>query len=69
MQLKYSPGQLELLAMLFTLLKIAFVGGAVGLVAGLVEAVETARLASSVELHTTSIRNEAAYFGCVSRVS
>jgi hypothetical protein len=54
--------------MLFTMLKIAFVGGAVGTVASLSDAVDTARQASSVELHTTTIRNEAAYFGCVTRV-
>ena len=67
-KVEYTPEQLDLLAMLFTVIKVAFVGGALGLAARLTALVDTARLASAIELHTTSIRNEAAYFGCVSRV-
>ena len=68
LQVEYSGEQLDLLAILFTVMKVAFVGGAVDLVAQMVHLVESARLESAVELHNTSIRNEAAYFGCVSRV-
>ncbi|KAG2427993.1 hypothetical protein HXX76_011979 [Chlamydomonas incerta] len=61
----YSPDQLDALALLFTAAKLLYVGGALGAAAALVAAVEPLRRASSVELHTTLIRNEAAYFGCV----
>ena len=32
------------------------------------DSINNARLASEVELHSTTIRNEAAYFGCILRV-
>ncbi len=68
LQLSYSSQQLDLLALLFTTVKVAFVGGALACAARLCELIEAARRASDVELHTTLIRNEAAYFGCVQQV-
>ncbi|PNW82776.1 hypothetical protein CHLRE_06g293650v5 [Chlamydomonas reinhardtii] len=64
----YSPDQLDALALLFTAAKLLFVGGALGAAAALAAEVEPLRRASSVELHTTLIRNEAAYFGCVQQL-
>ncbi|KAG2443101.1 hypothetical protein HYH02_009515 [Chlamydomonas schloesseri] len=64
----YSPDQLDALALLFTAAKLLYVGGALGAAAALVAAVEPLRRASAVELHTTLIRNEAAYFGCVQQL-
>eukprot|EP00850_Spirogloea_muscicola_P010195 SM000059S18672 [mRNA] locus=s59:358069:363417:+ [translate_table: standard] len=61
----YQSEQLDVLALLFTVVKILFLGGAVErarLMAGLVQ---RARLASRVPLHKTIFRNEAAYFGCI----
>lgn len=68
MQLSYTETQLDLLALVFTMVKILFSGGALSRVANLIETVNCARLAADKELHTTLIRNEAAYFGCVSQV-
>ena len=67
-QVKYESEQLDLLAILFTLVKVAFVGGALSLVSQIADSINSARLSSEVELHSTSIRNEAAYFGCILRV-
>ena len=67
-QLSYTETQLDLLALVFTMVKILFTGGALSRVARLIDTVNCARLASDKELHTTLIRNEAAYFGCVSQV-
>ncbi|GAX80742.1 hypothetical protein CEUSTIGMA_g8177.t1 [Chlamydomonas eustigma] len=69
LKVAYSPDQLELLAILFTATKVLYVGGALHQAGRLCELVETARLASTVELHKTKIRNEAAYFGCIHRLS
>eukprot|EP00850_Spirogloea_muscicola_P017831 SM000157S02061 [mRNA] locus=s157:29967:46254:- [translate_table: standard] len=63
--IEYQSEQLDVLALLFTVVKILFLGGAVErarLMAGLVQ---RARLASRVPLHKTIFRNEAAYFGCI----
>eukprot|EP00850_Spirogloea_muscicola_P017379 SM000148S01056 [mRNA] locus=s148:298226:303563:- [translate_table: standard] len=62
---EYRSEQLDVLALLFTVVKILFLGGAVErarLMAGLVQHI---RLASRVPLHNTIFRNEAAYFGCI----
>ncbi|EFJ52545.1 hypothetical protein VOLCADRAFT_116030 [Volvox carteri f. nagariensis] len=64
-KVSYSSDQLDELALLFTLAKVLFVGGALTAAARLCDLVEPMRRASAVELHTTLIRNEAAYFGCV----
>ena len=64
----YTPEQLDLLGILFTLVKVLYVGGAVAAASHLCALVDPARCASAVELHTTLIRNEAAYFGCVLRL-
>ncbi|EIE19755.1 TPR-like protein [Coccomyxa subellipsoidea C-169] len=64
-QVEYSPAQLDVLAILFTCIKVLYVGGAIGRTYQLIQAVEPARRASVKPLHTTMIRNEAAYHGCV----
>ncbi|GMH33936.1 hypothetical protein BSKO_01770 [Bryopsis sp. KO-2023] len=67
-QVEFSSPQLDLMALIFTLMKVLFVGGALDRVSKLVNAIELARKASQKELHTTLIRNEAAYFGCISQI-
>ncbi|GLC38231.1 hypothetical protein PLESTB_001084900 [Pleodorina starrii] len=67
-KVSYSSDELDELALLFTLAKVLFVGGALTAAARLCELVEPLRCASAVELHTTLIRNEAAYFGCVAQL-
>ncbi|CAL8471421.1 g10963 [Coccomyxa elongata] len=67
-QVELSPAQLDVLAILFTCIKVLYVGGAVGRTYQLIKAVEPARLASLKPLHTTMIRNEAAYHGCVQQL-
>lgn len=49
-------------------MKALFVTGALSRAAKLLQLVELARKASVKELHTTIIRNEAAYFGCISQI-
>ncbi|KAG2488055.1 hypothetical protein HYH03_013359 [Edaphochlamys debaryana] len=61
----FTPDQLDELALLFTSAKVLFVGGALAEAEALCAAVEPVRRASAAELHTTLIRNEAAYFCCV----
>lgn len=63
--IEYSSSQLDMLALCFTAAKVLYVGGAVSRAAALARVLNRARAASKVELHTTLIRNEAAYFGCV----
>ncbi|KAK9812932.1 hypothetical protein WJX72_005941 [[Myrmecia] bisecta] len=67
-QVDYNAAQLDTLALLFTAVKLLYVGGALARCARLVELVDAARRASRRPLHTTLIRNEAAYFGCVSQL-
>ncbi|KAF5830656.1 hypothetical protein DUNSADRAFT_14221 [Dunaliella salina] len=61
----YSHEQLDMLALCCTAVKALYVGGAVTRAARLVAVIEPARQASKHELHTTLIRNEAAYYNCV----
>lgn len=60
--MQYSPEQLNALAVVFTAVKILYVGGALSRAYRLLASVDAARQASQVPLHTTLIRNEAAYF-------
>ncbi|KAL6761279.1 hypothetical protein V8C86DRAFT_3023847 [Haematococcus lacustris] len=62
-KVSYSSNQLDLLALGFTAVKIVYVAGGLPFAARLVALLEPARQASAKELHTTLIRNEAAYFG------
>lgn len=64
-QVKYNSEELDTLAMLFTTVKILYVGGALSTATALAEIIHPAATASQQELHKTLIRNEAAYFGCV----
>lgn len=57
-QVEYDENQLDVLATLFTTVKVLFVCGALGRVSKLVAMIDPARLASKRELHTTLIRNE-----------
>lgn len=63
--LDYSDQQLDLLAVLFTAVKMLYIGGALTAAERLCTLIEPARRASRRPLHTTRIRNEAAYYGCV----
>jgi hypothetical protein len=58
-----TPDSLDFLALLFTACKIAYVSGDLELLIALSELLTVETLGR--ELHTTLIRNEAAYFGCV----
>ncbi|CAM6126427.1 unnamed protein product [Calypogeia fissa] len=64
----YDDPQLDGLAVLFTVAKILFVGGALERAQQLARLIEPARLASSKPLHQTLIRNEAAYFTSVKQI-
>lgn len=68
MQVDMSNFELDFLALIFTIIKVLFVVGALGRLARLVDVVELMRKASKKELVTTLIRNEAAYFGCISQI-
>lgn len=67
-KINYSPEQLDVLAVLFTVVKILYIGGAVGRAHQLATRVERARRLSEKPLHETMVRNEAAYFGCIYQV-
>jgi hypothetical protein len=67
-RINYSPEQLDVLAVLFTVVKILYIGGAVGRAHELATRVERARRLSEKPLHETMVRNEAAYFGCIYQV-
>ena len=65
MQVEYSDTQLDFLALLFTVVKLMYMGGALARCAPVVQLLTSASQASQQELHKTLVRNEAAYFGCV----
>jgi hypothetical protein len=58
---RYTPGDLDSLALLFTAAKVLYAGGALTAAAQLLQLCDEARRASEVPLHATAIRNEAAY--------
>ncbi|KAJ3433220.1 hypothetical protein M0812_22173 [Anaeramoeba flamelloides] len=62
----YTPNTLDLLAAIFTLTKILFVKGYIRFIPDICNLVNTFR--ANQELHLTSIRNEAAYFTCISQL-
>ncbi len=64
-KLHFTDPQLDALALLFTAAKVLFAGGALAAAAALCRLLVPIQRACAVELHTTAIRNEAAYFGCV----
>ncbi len=67
-QVEYTPTQLDFLALLFTVVKLLYIGGALPRCARVVHLLGPAARASAKELHKTLIRNEAAYFGCVKQL-
>lgn len=62
----YSAEELDLLAFFCTLAKIVFIVGALDLVQALVKLIEPVR--EGRELHTTTIRNELAYYCCIAQL-
>ena len=66
--MQYSEPALDALAILMTAVKVLFLGGAIARAAELIRMIEPARLASSRPLHTTLIRNEAAYYSCIAQL-
>ncbi|DBA71347.1 TPA: hypothetical protein ACH3X2_011156 [Trebouxia sp. C0005] len=67
-KVEYTPTQLDFLALLFTVVKLLYIGGALPRCARVVHLLDSAARASAKELHKTLIRNEAAYFGCVKQL-
>lgn len=67
-QVEYTSTQLDFLALLFTVVKLLYIGGALPRCARVVHLLDAASRASAQELHKTLIRNEAAYFGCVKQL-
>jgi hypothetical protein len=65
--LTYSDEELDLLAIGFTAVKIAYLQGRFSLLPGLYRVIEKARRASKVPIHETSIRNEHAYYQCIAQ--
>ena len=59
---------MDLLALLFTTVKVLFIGGALERTYQLIELVHPCCEASSKKLHTTTVRNEAAYFNCIRQI-
>ena len=68
LQVEYTSTQLDFLALLFTVVKLLYIGGALPRCARVVHLLDAASRASAQELHKTLIRNEAAYFGCVKQL-
>lgn len=65
---QYNVEELDALAVLLTAVKVLYLGGAISRAWQLVRLIEPAREASRRPLHTTLIRNEAAYFSCVAQL-
>uniref|UniRef100_A0A061S9Z0 Tpr-like protein n=2 Tax=Tetraselmis sp. GSL018 TaxID=582737 RepID=A0A061S9Z0_9CHLO len=67
-EVEYSSDELDAIAVVMTAAKVLFVGGALSAADGVVRRIEPAVAASVKPLHTTLIRNEAAYLGCVKQI-
>ena len=65
---RYSPETLDLMAISFTLVKVLYHCGNISVLPDIVAVVEPARLRSASEMHTTPVRNENAYFMCISQL-
>lgn len=65
---QYSEQALDALAILMTAVKVLYLGGAIVRAAEAIRLIEPARSASCKPLHGTLIRNEAAYFSCISQL-
>lgn len=68
LQVDYSVAELNSLALLFTIPKLLYQGGALVRCAQAVRLLQPAQESCSRPLHTTMIRNEAAYFGCCAQL-
>ena len=55
-QVEYSDTQLDYLALLFTVVKLLYIGGALSRCAPVVQLLDTATKASAQELHKTLVR-------------
>lgn len=66
MSLRSSQSELDLLAFLYTLVKILYNCGNTAALPDLIKLLEPPRLAAG-EIHKTTIRNENAYFSCISQ--
>ena len=62
---EYRSEELDLLALLFTLVKIIFNAGMLSALPGLIELIEPVRTSTAKPLHQTLIRNEHAYYCCI----
>eukprot|EP00897_Mesotaenium_endlicherianum_P005888 jgi/Mesen1/5327/ME000266S04514 len=62
---QYSDEELDALAMLCSLVKLLYLGGALARASALAVALEPLKRASRTPLHETLIRNEAAYASCL----
>ncbi|XP_063422401.1 uncharacterized protein LOC134706948 isoform X2 [Mytilus trossulus] len=62
----FTPDQLYLLALLHTLVKILFVKGYLSVLPLITDILDP--ISANKDLHLTNIRNEAAYFTCISKV-
>lgn len=62
----FTPDQLYLLALLHTLVKILYVKGYLSVLPFITDIIDP--LSDNKDLHLTNIRNEAAYFTCISKV-
>jgi hypothetical protein len=68
LRLQYSQHQLDFLALLMTAVKVLFVGGALDPARRLCALLAPPKSASAAQLHRTTIRNEAAYEGCIQQL-
>jgi tetratricopeptide (TPR) repeat protein len=67
-KITYSKEILDIIAMCFTLVKILFLYGRITEVVYLIDMLEPLRRLSNVQLHETLIRNEHAYYLCISQI-
>ena len=67
-QFAYDDDCLDLLAFLCTIVKVMYVCGNIAILPDLVKLIEPSRLASTTEIHKTTIRNENAYYSCISQL-
>lgn len=63
---KYAAAELNLLAIYLTTVKVLYVCGALQVIPSLITLIEPLR--RDRELHMTTIRNEHAYYSCISQV-
>ncbi|KAL6050522.1 Tetratricopeptide repeat [Balamuthia mandrillaris] len=63
---EYTPDELDLVAMYCTLCKMIYVVGAIEMLPPLITLIDSVR--GDREFHKTTIRNEHAYYGCVSQL-